>query len=301
MTDRRLRYFLAVIRAGSIRGAAEALHVAASAVSRQIAELELDCGGPLLERLPRGVVPTEAGRIVAEHAQRQADEAALLEDRLRRIRGAEEGTVRIHCGGGFLTDLLDNSLAGFSARHPGLRYKVTLGATDEILDAVAAGEADLGLAYNPSARPELRSAAVSRQPMAAILLPGHPLARTRRPAPLRSYAEIPAALLPPSHGVRQLLSRVEADGGFQLSVRLETGSFELQRRFVLAGMGITFLPEFAAAVELLEGSLVGVPLSDALLSHAAAHLLVKAGRTLPEAADRMVSWLSAHMAAFRAL
>ncbi len=299
MNDRQLRYFLAVIRAGSIRGAAEALHVAASAVSRQIAELELACGGPLLERLPRGVVATESGRIVAEHAQRQADEAELLEDRLRRIRGVEEGTIRICCGGGFLTDLLDNSLVAFSASYPGIAYKVSLGSTDEILDAVATGDADLGLAYNPSARPELRSAAVSRQPMAAILPPDHILARPQRPARLRSYADIPAALLPPGHGVRQLLSRVEVDGGFQLSVRLETGSFELQRRFVLAGMGVTFLPQFAAAVELREGSLVAVPLADTLLSHAAAHLMVKSGRTLPEAADRMVAWLGEHMTAFR--
>lgn len=298
MTDRRLRYFLAVVRAGSIRGAADALRVAASAVSRQVAELEMECGGALLERLPRGVVPTEAGRIVAEHAQRQADEAELLADRLRRIRGAQDGTVRICCGGGFLTDLLDNGLAGFAALHPGIAYEVSLGATDDILDAVAEGEADLGLAYNPSARPALRSAAVSRQPMAAILPPAHPLARARRPAPLRSFAAIPAALLPPSHGVRQLLSRVEADGGFQLSGRLETASFELHRRFVLAGMGVAFLPEFAASVELREGRLVATPLTDTLLSHAAAHLMVKAGRTLPEAADRMVAWLGEHMAAF---
>ncbi|MEH3065637.1 MAG: LysR family transcriptional regulator [Methylobacterium radiotolerans] len=55
------------------------LNVAASAVSRQIIELEAQVGETLLERLPRGVVPTEAGRLVAEHAQRQADEAALLE------------------------------------------------------------------------------------------------------------------------------------------------------------------------------------------------------------------------------
>jgi DNA-binding transcriptional LysR family regulator len=136
--------------------------------------------------------------------------------------------------------------------------------------------------------------------MAAILPRGHRLAETRRPAPLRRYADIPAALLPPGHGVRQLLSRVEADGGFRLSARLETGSFELQRRFVLAGMGVTFLPAFAACVELREGSLVAVPLSDTLLSHAAAHLMVKAGRTLPEAANRLVAWLGTRMQAFGA-
>jgi DNA-binding transcriptional LysR family regulator len=299
MTDRQLRYFLAVIRTGSIRGAAEALHVAASAISRQIAQLEAACGGPLLERLPRGVAPTETGRIMAEHARQQADAAEVLADRLRRFRDGEAGTVRICCGGGFLTDLLDNALAGFAVRYPDVAYSVTLGATDAILDAVAAGDADLGLAYNPSARPEVRSVSVSLQPLAAILPPDHALAGSGWPAPLGAFAAIPAALLPPGHGVRQLLGRVEADGGFRLTNRLETESFELQRRFVLAGMGVTFLPRFAAAVELRNGSLVAAPLSDMLLSHAAAHLVVKAGRTLPRAADRMVAWIGEHMTAFR--
>lgn len=85
MNDRALRYLLAVVRASSVRAAAEVLNVAASAVSRQIIELEAQVSEPLLERLPRGVIPTEAGRLVAEHAQRQADEAALLEDQLKRL------------------------------------------------------------------------------------------------------------------------------------------------------------------------------------------------------------------------
>ncbi len=71
MNDRALRYLLAVVRAGSVRAAAEVLNVAASAVSRQIIELEAQVGETLLERLPRGVVPTEAGRLVAAHAQQR--------------------------------------------------------------------------------------------------------------------------------------------------------------------------------------------------------------------------------------
>ena len=164
MNDRALRYFLAVARAGSIRGAAGALNVAASAVSRQVAELEAGCGAVLLERLPRGVALTEAGRIVAEHAQRQADDGALLADRLGRLRGVQAGEVRLCCGGGFLTDLVDNALAGFARAHPGVTYRVTLGGTDRILVAVAEGEADIGLAYNPPAHPDLRSLASAAQP-----------------------------------------------------------------------------------------------------------------------------------------
>jgi DNA-binding transcriptional LysR family regulator len=298
MNDRALRYFLAVVRAGSIRGAAAVLHVAASAVSRQVAEMEAACGTPLLERLPRGVVPTEAGRIIAEHARRQADEAALLQDRLQRLRGAQRGLVRIRCGAGFLPDLMRHGLAGFSAAHPGITFQVVLGTSDPILKAVAEGEADLGLAYNPQAHPEVDAALVTRQPLVALLPAGHALASQRRPLLLRRLAAEPVALLPADHGIRQMISRVEADGGFRLLPVLETDSFELQRRFVAARMGVAFLPRFALAPEEA-GEMTAVPLADPLLAEAAAHLVVRAGRRLPEAAERLRDWLAKHLVCCR--
>ncbi|MGH1588077.1 LysR family transcriptional regulator [Methylobacterium phyllosphaerae] len=176
MNDRALRYLLAVVRAGSVRAAAEVLNVAASAVSRQIIELEAQVGETLLERLPRGVVPTEAGRLVAEHAQRQADEAAVLEDQLKRLRGVQRGTISLRCGAGFLIDLLDNALAAFAQAHPGIAYQVEIGTTDGILAAIARGEADLGLVYNPPAHPDVRGVVSARQPLLAVLPKRHPLA-----------------------------------------------------------------------------------------------------------------------------
>lgn len=296
MNPRALRYFLAVVRAGSVRGAAEALHVAPSAVSRQVAELEAHHGTALLERLPRGVAPTEAGRILAEHAERQAEEAAFLEDRLRQLRGAPQGTVRLRCGAGFLADLLENGLAGFATAHPGVSYRVALGTTGEILRAVAEGEADLGLAYNPPAHVGVVSRRLAPQPLAALLPPDHALAVDGAPRPLRAFATLPAALPPEDHGVRRLLARVEADEGFRLSPQLETEAFELQRRFVRAGLGVAFLPGFAALEELRAGQLVAVPLADPLLRHATAHLLVRAGRRLPDAVERLAAWLEGRLA-----
>src|SRR3954447_3512090 len=66
MLDRRLSYFLAVAREGSFSRAAEALHVAQPAVSRQVALLEAELGVRLLDRSPAGVAVTEAGRRLAE-------------------------------------------------------------------------------------------------------------------------------------------------------------------------------------------------------------------------------------------
>lgn len=295
INDRALKYFLAVVRTGSIRAAAETLNVAPSAISRQIAELEATCESMLIERLPRGVVATDAGQLVAEHAQRQADEVEMLADRLRRLRGLKQGTVRICTGAGFADDLIENGLGGFSTEHPGISYKISLGTTDQIINAVATGDADIGLAYNPVVHPEVRTVVASRQPISAIVPADHPLAKRGKEVELKAFAGEVTAQLPADHGVRQLLGRVEADGGFHLNTRLESASFELLRRFVSAGMGVTFLPEFSLFTELRGKQIGVVGLSDPLLSAAAAHLVVRVGRRLPEAANVLVVRLADHL------
>lgn len=299
MQDRALRYLLAVIRAGSVRAAAETLNVAASAVSRQIIDLEAEVGQPLIERLPRGVVPTEAGRIVAEHAQREADERLLLEDRLSRLRGVQQGTVRIWCGGGFVADLMEHGLASFSEHYGGVGYKITLGTTDGILAAIAQGDADIGMAYNPQAHPDVRSVVTARQPLFAIVPPDHPLKSGGVPVPLRTFAAEPVALFPPDHGLRQMIGRVEANEGFHLGGRLETASFDLHRRFIAQGLGVGFLPHFVVADEVASGAMRAIALRDALLSEARSHLLLRAGRRLPEASRRLLNHLAQHMHAFQ--
>jgi DNA-binding transcriptional LysR family regulator len=283
---------LAVVRLGSIRAAAEALNVAPSAVSRQIAELEANCNSLLLERLPRGVVPTEAGQLVAEHAQRRADEVTALTDRLRQLHGLQQGTVQICCGAGFLPDLMENAIADFSREFPGIRYRIALGTTDAIVAAVASSETDIGLAYNPTVHPDVRAVVMAPQPVMAILPPDHAMAGSSRVANLRSFAYEATVLLPVDHGIRQLIGRAEANGGFRLIARLESASFEVHRHFVTAGMGVAFLPEFAVLPELRAGQVAAVRLLDPLLADATTHLLVRVGRRLPAATEALVHWLA---------
>ena len=303
LDSRLLRYLLAVVRAGSIRGAAETQNVAASAISRQISDLEARLGLKLLERLPRGVVPTEAGRAIAEHARQQMQDGEQLIDFLKQLHGLRQGAVRIACGEGFVGDLVENGIRPFLAEHPQAGLHITLGGTEEILLAVGEGRADIGLAYDPPADPSLRSLAVSRQPLCLLAAPGW-LAATGRPAwpageiALRDVASHPAALLTPSHGIRQLLSRVEAEGGFHLTVQAEAGSIDVVRRLAVAGSLVTFLPVFAAAAEVSAGQLLAAPLADAPLSGASAHLVVRARRRLPAAVAAMVSRLTTSMRAF---
>ena len=297
LDSRLLRYFLAVVRKGSIRRAAETLNVAASAISRQVTDLELRLGLPLLERLPRGVVPTEAGKAIAEHARQQVDEGDRLLDYLRQLHGLRVGAVRIRCGEGFVGDLMDNAIESFSEAYPAVRVQLTLGGTVDIMDAVSESRVDVGLAYDPGARAGVRSIAIARQPLNLVVAPGHALASRRRLA-LKSVVGHPSALLTGDHGIRQLLARVEADQGFNLVPHLEAGSIDVVRRFAMSGRGITFLPVFAAASEIARDMLVAVPLSDPLLAEAGAHLLVRSQRRLSVTVEKLVSFLTTRMQAF---
>lgn len=297
LEGRRLRYFLAVIRAGSIRAAAETLNVAASAVSRGITEMEQRLGLPLLERRPRGVVATEAGLAIAAHARQQMDDAERLIEYLRQLHGLRHGGLRIQCGEGFIADLLDHALAPFLAAHPGTRVQTLLGSTPEIVDAVAESRADLGIAYDPPPHPALRSAAAACQPLCAVMAPGHALAGQGR-LPLAALAGQALAMMPRTHGLRALTTRAEAEQGLQLVPALESNSIELLRRFAATGAGIALLPAFAVTTELAAGRLAAVMLADPILAEARVALLVRARQRPDPLRDALIAACVRGMEAF---
>ena len=299
LDSRLLRYVLAVVREGSIRKAADTLNVAASAVSRQISDLEVRLGLPLLERLPRGVIPTEAGKAIAEHARQQLEDGDQLLDYLKQLHGLRLGAVRVSCGEGFIGDFLDNGVPPFSDIYPNTRLQLTLGGTQDIMAAVAEGQADIGLVYNPLAHIGVRSVAIARQPLHMMVAPANPLSGRKRVS-LESVAREPVALLSAKHGIRQLLARVEADRGFHLVPHIEATSIDVVRRSAMANRGITFLPPFAASAEIAGNRLVAVPLTDELLMGASAHLVVRSQRRLPTAVEQLVGHLATRMHAFGA-
>ncbi|PQZ25460.1 LysR family transcriptional regulator [Ochrobactrum vermis] len=295
---KELRMFMAVVRIGSIRGAAEHMHVAPSVVSRQIAETERNIGLPLFERNARGMALTEAGELVLEHSRRILEEHSLLTEQLGFLKGVQQRRVRILCGEGFLADILQYGLGSFVKIYPDVQYDLQLGGTESVLDGIANGDADIGIAYNPLIDARVRSLAISKQPLCVIAPPGHPLLAKDR-LELADCLGLPNALLGPGHGITQLVTRVAADHGFAISPLVETTSIDVLRRFVIAGLGISFLPRFAVSTELARGAVAIRELSDSLLAEASAHLMVRARRRLPLSVERLSGFLANNMVAFK--
>ncbi|MHC1550507.1 LysR family transcriptional regulator [Phyllobacterium sp. K27] len=295
---KELRTFMAVVRIGSIRGGAEHMNVAPSVVSRQIADTERSIGLALFERTARGMILTEAGELVLEHSKRVIEESNLLAEQLGLLKGVQQRRVRIRCGEGFLADILQYGLGTFVTLHPEVQYELELDSSEGVLDSIANGDADIGVAYNPLIDTRLRSLAISRQPLCVVTKPGHPLV-DKDNLSLADCVGIPNALLSKGHGITQLVARVAADSGFTLAPLVETSSVDVLRRFVIAGLGISFLPRFAVSTELERGVVVVRELSDPLLADASAHLMVRARRRLPLSVERLGNFLAANMAAFR--
>src|SRR5579862_3156000 len=121
MDVRRLRVLQAVVESGSVSAAASALDYTPSAVSQQISALEREVGAELLERVGRGVRPTDAALLLCQHAERVLGAIEEAEAALSALRAGKLGRLRL---GAFPTAgsaLVPEAIAAFERIHPGVR------------------------------------------------------------------------------------------------------------------------------------------------------------------------------------
>lgn len=205
MELRELETLLAVLRCGSFTEAAGQLGYTQSAVSQQIASLERELGRPLLLRRP--VRPTPAGARLAEHAGRILLRLDVARSELRRIGDGPRSVAVVACPLA-VPAVLAAALREARAADPDLMCTVRSADRQAAVEAVAAGDADIGLVDGVTAPDEpldladaglLSAVAIAEQPLVVALPAGHPLAR-RRQLDLGALADAPwiaaPALLP---------------------------------------------------------------------------------------------------------
>ena len=144
MTLEDLRVFVAVCRAGSLSAVARELACTQSAVSQHVKRLEREAGVSLLERRPRGVVPTYAGRVLCDAA---SDSIAGLDLALRRLGdlvNGDSGAVRVTTGGTTVRHFMSEAIVAFRQRYPKVCLEFrTETSSRNCFDALTAGNLDL--------------------------------------------------------------------------------------------------------------------------------------------------------------
>lgn len=250
MELRHLRYFLAVAEDENFHRAAERLHIAQPALSRQIRALEQTVGVALFERLPRGIRLSAPGRAFLEDVRRILDEVAHAQERARRVAQGQVGTVRI----GFneiaaRQPYLPGFFQAARTRFPDLDIKPTLLASQVQLDALHTDQIDAGFLFHRPLEDELLQAMRVDDDDYAIALPRTHRLAAKRKLMLADLRGEPFIMMS-SQSNRMLYARLIAAcaaGGLVPRQVSEANNEYAIVNLVAAGVGLAFLNRSFAA------------------------------------------------------
>ena len=251
MDLRALRYFIAVIDAGSLSRAAHSLYVAQPALTAQIKKLEGELGAQLLERSHTGVSPTPAGTQLYEDARRLLSDADAMRERIKRLPQGIEGSVTVAVPFLLTTLLMGPVIARLQTDHPRVRVFVLDGLSLSVHKAMQEGRADVGILIDTPSAPDLVCTPLAEEAMyicgqdldgtvSAQLLPndggGLPM------LPFAQAAALPLVLQPRRYAIRQTVEAAAEQLGLRLNIVHEHDSARVIRSLYHCGAGFTFTP-----------------------------------------------------------
>ena len=223
-----------VARSGSIRRAADRLHLTPSALTRQIQDVEYELGTPVFERLPTGMRLNAAGELLVRHVRDQLADLDRVRSQIADLSGVRRGHVAIACSQAFVTRVMPEEVEAYRARFPLVGFTVQVRDHAQAVAALTGFEADIALVLQPPPAAELQVLHACDQPLCALMRADHPLAALGRgPVRLRDCLAHPLALPDRSLAIRHHLERALARRGEPVKAAVESGSLEFLRNLVL--------------------------------------------------------------------
>lgn len=176
MELRHLKYFVMVARTLNFSDASRRLYITQGTLSQQIQQLEGEIGTQLFERTKHSVILTEAGEELLPLAIKTIEDSEVCANRMRDLKGALVGTLRIGTTSSF-SALLTDTVNKFISEHPGVKLEILSGAATDLIEMLRDKELDLVLAFKPSmAYDELESEPLFKNNLSAVMRKDHPLA-----------------------------------------------------------------------------------------------------------------------------
>lgn len=242
MNLRQLEYFVAIAEEGSFTRAAERLLVAQPSLSQQVGALEAEMGGPLLERLPRGVRLTMAGQNFLPEARAAISHADRARRSARMALGLQAGELELAAATSAAAGLLPSVLRRWQERHPTIEVSLReFGHRRALAEAVRDGEGDMAV----GSRPETWPGPVEQlgwEEFVLVLPDGDPLLRERS-VDLHDLAERRWVHYAPAHGLSEVLDGRCAEAGFAPRIAVRTSQVAVAPQFAAAGLGPALVPD----------------------------------------------------------
>ncbi|MGO4303617.1 LysR family transcriptional regulator [Cupriavidus sp. RAF12] len=237
-----LKLFLAVSELGTIAAAAEREHIAASALSKRISDLEDALRTQLLARSNKGISPTPAGLALQDLSRGIVNDLDNIATMMQDYATGTRGLVRIYANVSSIAQFLPTDLHGFVEQYPDVQLQLEERISTAILRGVAENAADIGCyADVGSVPPNVITLPYREDHLVVVMSKGNPMARRKRLTTEELLRHYLIGLQTGSYINLQLL-RIAGELGMPVKFRMQVNSYDAVCLMVEADMGIGILP-----------------------------------------------------------
>lgn len=254
----QLHTFLEIVRLKSFSKAALSCFRTQPAVSAQVRQLEQELNAPLFERLGTKIALTPAGRIFAEHAEQILELRRRAQDGINELERVPRGELMIAANEATCIYVLPKVFSEFKKQFPNVQLLIDRSYGSRVVEAVLENQADFGITQLPVSEKRLQVVKIHSDEIKLLVPVGHPFASKLQVVPADLVG--PPILLPKTGTTRNRLAAWLEPVEDELNVSMELDSTEMIKRFVLAGIGISFLAGTHCQEEVEAGKLVAISL-----------------------------------------
>ncbi|WJH34663.1 LysR family transcriptional regulator [Paenibacillus sp. CC-CFT747] len=261
MEIRQMRYFLEVAKREHVTEAANALHVAQSSVSRQLANLESELGVDLFNRRGRKVKLTPIGKILLERVEQVMNMIQEAEQEVKEYLDPEKGVVRIAFPISLAAHVLPTAIYAFRKKYPEAKFQMRQALYHDLIEGVINGEFNLAMiAPLPEEENKIIPKHLFTEKVVALLPIHHRLAK-RTSIQLSEMKEDSFVTLPEGTIFREIVLKACGEIGFVPHIAFEGDDIDALKGLVSAGLGVALMPE-VTLVDNIPHSTVKIPLVD---------------------------------------
>ena len=265
MDVRQLRYFLTIGRCGSFSRAAVELNVAQPALSHHVANLEAELGVKLFDRSTRGVIPTECGQTLMQHAEVILRQMTQATRDVQACSSQPSGPVQIGLPTSVSLELAVPLLSAVEQRFPAIKLNVNENHSGYLADWLGSGQLDLAVLFDVDETAAFDLTYLLTEPLYLVTPPGG-VAEGLEHIDLADLDNLPLVVTGQAHGLRQVLDRHQSKNALRLNIKTELDSLGAIKKLVGAGYGNSVLPWCAVQEECRKQILCAAEIRNPILS-----------------------------------
>jgi DNA-binding transcriptional LysR family regulator len=259
----QIETFLEVAKLSSFSRAAERRFRTQPAISSQIRSLEEEVGAKLLDRSGGRVAVTAAGKVFQKYAEETIEQRRVMLIALAEMHRIPRGEIVVSANEGTCLHILPEVFAEFKRQYPSVAVNVKRSEHQKILEALIENSCDFGVVSMPIKDKRYTVVPIHKDELVVITPIKHPLSG-RSEATLADVAQYPL-LLPKLGRTRDTLEALFHEQRLKPTLSMELDSSELTKRFVVADVGISFIPRSNVAEDIKAKTLSALRVTDIVL------------------------------------